>query len=346
MMDIAAARKRTLCFLKRYGHLDDPDRPPDFRAEDSDGYVLPIAIKQPWLMDDPNYCMPATSGDTTYKNEFNSIMGGIQKRTEKELRKMPLGDVQDSSEFVLIDTGSGPYLGRRTTRPFARLRPNVKVYMIDDLAPENLMDRENYKRYPRNDLAGEELSVRIMPSGNVEDDANRLLEANGYHNVRYIQRRLIDPKGGTNLGDIESDIKGKRIVITGFRNPKELGTITLLEGIYHGAERIYMNNTAVERIQPDSGGFDALKSYLNFDLTDGEMKKLISLVNGNPRDKSGNYRYDTNERCFAVALKQLFSLSQAEILENNGYDPGMAFDPSSHVYNQADQNFAAIRLAV
>jgi len=346
-MNTQSLKENTIAFIKKYGYLDDREKPPDFRAEDFPGYTPPqLECIHPWYRNDLNLedqIVGPISGDMIYKAKFSALVDGLLKRSEDELRELPLAEVPDSEEYVLLDTGS--HLGRKTTRPFAVKKPHVKVYMIDNLNINHLLYEENYRKCERTGIAGKELVYKVKFTGDIEEDVNRLMDAIGYMNIRYIQRKLVEMDGDTNLKDIERELKGKRMIFTGFRNPKGLGNTTLKESIYHGAERIYMNNTALENMDPYSGGFALLKGYLKDDLTAIEIDKLLSLICAPRHLTHGEgkmYDYQTSQRYFATALKQLFALSQADMLETNGYDPGLAFGPAYN-YNQSDHNFAAVR---
>ncbi|MCD6495995.1 MAG: hypothetical protein J7K54_01870 [Candidatus Aenigmarchaeota archaeon] len=344
-MNSSDLKSRTLSFLRRYGHLDEPGRLPDFSAPEPPRYDDYRSHIHPWYRDDfeeLDDLLREKSGSEIYKEQFFSTIKGLDRRTEEELRRMPFSDVPDSEEYALVDIGS--HLGTEFTNRFASSKPHVRVFMVDSLTQEDLERKYVYTPFKNGELVE---VFRYRPerfTGDVEEDVNSLLDMNGYRNVRYLQKEM--KKNGSNLEEIESELRGKRLVFTGFKNPRELGTITLLEGISHGAERIYMNNTALENLKQDSWVFGMLKDYVKGELTEPEREKLVRLIyypECSPRMiKQIMYDYRSNERYFATALKQLFSLAQADILESSGYDAGLALGFSIN-YNQSDHNFAAVR---
>jgi hypothetical protein len=257
--------------------------------------------------------------------EFRIFLPGI---LESEFEKKPLEDIPDSDEYVLVDIGS--HLGTRITLPFSRAKPKVQVYMVDCLTRKNIVSDRAYDIF----------SVRTpISEEDIEGSVNRLLQENGYENVRYIQKKL---RFGSSLDlGVEDEIKGKRIVLTGFKNPKGLGNLTIEEAVRLEASRVYLNNSALENIiNPKSKHFDWMKEYLSAHLSPFEIWKFIGLMG------YGGRRYDYKDegmRNFALALKLLFVLAQKDKLEKAGYKVKIMRNVKNrdNHFNKPDYNLVA-----
>ena len=311
-----------IAFLRKYGHLDDPERAPTFviqsRPEFRHPYLMtPQGRAQPWLWSDPAYRQPARPGDPNYNDNISKFSLSSLLRTDFE--KMPLKDIPDSEEYVLIDIGSK--LGRRVTRPFAKQKPHVRVYMVDCLPKEKITDSDNFFVFPRNDIAGEELKVKVHVTDDLEDSVNRLMQANGYQNITYIQKWVTETDYDLGIDDIA---KTRRVIVTGFLNPSGLGNTTTSVGIQYSAETIYFNNSALEFIDSTSERYRLMRTYLrNSGVSDPETDKLISLIfdpKHSERELGSKYdKKDEGQRNFGNALKFLFVLAQVDLLEKSGY---------------------------
>ena len=330
-------------FLRKYGHLDEPGKDPDFTGKDFPGFLHPLAARYAWYRDHPEYYQPRVSGEVVYRSNFNSI--GLRSMEEGTFERLPLRDIPDSDEYVLIDVGSG--LGRKNTRPFARERPHVRVFMVDSLTKEKVENSNNFKAYPKNDLVGEEFKVRVPITGDVGNSVNELLEANGYPNITYIQKRL--SQHSLDLG-IEKVLESRRVVVTGYKNPIGLGNTTARLAVQTQAEMVYFNNSAVELIEPGSEHYGLLRAFLSPQMKREEIEKVVSLLY-DPRDKKRKsdwderYDYDVEgERLFASALKLLFALAQKDLLESNGYNVEI-YQDNPRVYNGPDHHIAAKKSA-
>jgi len=275
---------------------------------------------------DYTYWMEAMKGIHPYQREennppvWNLSLSGI---LETDFEKKPLEDIPNSDKYVLIDIGS--HLGTRITLPFARQRPNVQVYLVDKLKKHNLLS----------DIAYESFYKRPnFDSNDIEGSINRLLWANGYSNVRYIEKRI--DFDSLELG-IEKDIENKKIAVVGFKNPAGLGNLTLLEAIRLNAQRIYITNSSLENIPSDSKHFNFLRDNL-----DGCAEEIIPLF----KDGEVRYPYECGEKNrLALAVKLLFILSQKSKLEEEGYKVQIMENskPVNKHFNQPDYNLFACK---
>ena len=266
----------------------------------------------------PHYRHEITGSEPEFSVHFSGI-------SESEFEQKPLKDVSDSDEFVLIDIGS--HLGTRITLPFARARPKVRIYLVDTLTRDDIVGDRAYAMF----------SVRTpVSSDDIEGSVNRLLEENRYHNVRYVQKKLRF-SSSLDLG-IEDEVKGKRIILTGFKNPRGLGNLTIEEAIRLEAERVYLNNSSLENIVPESKHFDWIRKYLSEYASKEEIDWLIGLF----KDGEVKYNYKHgSKREFAVALKLLFVLAQKAKLEENGFEVRVLLNikkKRNNHFNQPDFN--------
>ncbi|MCK4589365.1 MAG: hypothetical protein KAT77_02910 [Nanoarchaeota archaeon] len=355
-MEVKKLTEKTLEFLRRFGHLDS-DKPPRFRANDVEGRILSAWGNRPPYNKDPMHYQEPVSGDALYERHYHHVQKGLSKIAFYEFHKLPLKEIPDSEECVLIDIGSG--MGRQKTRPVAKAKPNLRVYMIDRLERKKIEEPYNFKPGVSPEFAGEEFKVRVPISDNIEETVNTLLEANGYKNLIYIHRDLKYLEGeGTNLPELSQVTVGRRVFFTGYQNPDGLGNITIEEAIFHEAEKIYFNNTGLEKIRPDANRFKLMKNYLQEDLNEEEIKRVIELMY-DPRalvDARGPKKYDYKipaQKQFAIVLKQLFALAQLDFLQKNGFETELFLVEweregrhySGDNYNEEDHNIIASRLA-
>ncbi|MBT4541239.1 hypothetical protein HOC35_07035 [Candidatus Woesearchaeota archaeon] len=310
--------KEVINFLRKYGHLDDANRAPDFRAEDVEEWIHPLAYREIWRRSNPAFYQPPISGEVIFRQDYNLI--SLAEIFESEFEKTPLNKIPDSEEFVLIDIGS--HLGRRLTRPFAKKKPHVNVIMIDHLTTEEIERDTNYKAFPRNDIAGEEFYRKVEITNDIEDTVNRLMDNNGYRNVKYIQKLLTYDDFSL---DIDEITRTRKVFVTGFRNPRGLGNITTMVGINNNAEAIYLNNSALEKMDPNSRYLELMKGYLiDLGMSENEVGNVVKLMH-DPKhsirtDATEKYNHKhEGERMFSSALRLLFVLSQAQLLEKAGY---------------------------
>ncbi len=350
-MDIAGLKGRTIGFLRRYGHLNDPSARPEFSDADSPGFMDNLAAAYPWYREDPFHCQPQVSGDAVYAGAYRTVQCGMGTIYELDFEKMPLSRIPNSEEFVLVDIGSA--FGRRTSRRLAKEKPNVKVYMIDKLDDwfmERFRGMECHASRP--DVAGYELKAIIEPYEPLEQWANETFRRNWYDNVVFIHRELKPlTDGQTNLGDIENYLRTRRAVFTGFKNPAGLGNITAAEAARHNAEMLLYNNSSLENIPPDSPKWSAMRRFLGDSMSTAEIGKTISLVwdpfyDTNSEKRKYDCCKDEGQRMFTIALRQLFVLAQADFLQSHGMNPELHLNDhqSGHPdYNQPAHNIVARR---
>lgn len=347
-MDIECLRDRSIEFLRRYGHLDDPDRGPDFTDDPLPGKPLTAAGIHLHYRDDPLHYQSPMSGEEVYTNRFRKTQSGFKSIYFLEFRTL-LNDIPDSEEYIVIDIGSS--LARRTTRPIARKKPNVEFVLVDKIGRDKIESEDEYEWY-ENQGENEELRVRVPFRISEEETINELLRANGYHNLTYYHKELILlPEGISNFeGELRNRLQRKRVIVSGYKSPVGLGNITLNEALFYRAERILLENNAMEKIPPNSKHFNRMREFLDGHLSGQEIEKVISLIH-DPYYKTreypnSKYRYEVpGQKMYAAVLKQLFNLTQLDILANNGYVSELyAFEfrgPGN--YNQSDQAFQAYR---
>jgi len=103
--DIASLKDRTMEFLRSYGHLDEPEREPDFRDADFPGFCDSLAAAHPWYRDDPWHYQPAKTGEEVYEEHYNRMQKGVPVIMWKDFEGMLNEEIPDSEEYVLVDIG-------------------------------------------------------------------------------------------------------------------------------------------------------------------------------------------------------------------------------------------------
>jgi len=124
----------------------------------------------------------------------------------------------------------------------------------------------------------------------------------------------------------------------------------------------YCNITYIERelapVGSDGTNLTELEGLLNARRTvftgsgcmsEVEIGKLISLMHDpehETRKDAGKYNYQTTEKFLAIALKQLFALAQADLLERNGMETTLylnTYPLGNGFYNTSSHNIDARR---
>jgi len=341
-MKTAEIARPALEFLRKYGHLSEPEREPDFRERE---IINPLFTK--FRLNDTSLNLDRASApmhiidtDEEYKADYERI--ALEQMVEEEFQTMPLRDIPNSKEYVLIDIGSG--LGEKITLPFAEQRGKVKVYMVDDLSKEHIKAawQIGLKRASRQELMEARKSKKKF-----YEFLTHLVQRDGYENVTYKNKKLsIDD---LEIG-IEQDIKGKKATVTGFDSPGGLAELTARIAARLGAERAYITNTAIEKISPDDRQIRLLRDYLRRFLSETETKKALKLLY-DPNETSPIERYDYDrigQRMFAKTLKLMMALAQGDLLEREGYTVEIRSNVNGYKkyrYNKADFNIMAYRAA-
>jgi hypothetical protein len=313
-------RDDTIAFLRQFGRLDEPDKKPTFRGKG-------------------------------FSDSFRKTYFGLNTIYEWEWVEALDSVIPDSEEFVVMDIGSG--LGRRVTRLLAAAKPKTRFYMVDKLSGKEVSEGKNYKKeygYPG-------LKIKVKKRDNVEEWVNDLMQANGFSNITYVDRKMVPLEPGKgNLESIEDTLKSRRLVFTGYDNPYGLGNITASEIVYHKPEMAFFNNSALEAIKQDSPHWNLTREFLSGTLTEKEIDKIISLIHDPNYDSdkmSDDQKYDywkEGQRHFAMALKQLFVLAQVNFLQKHDMRVTLYHNEQSHCtygsYNGADHNIYACTKSV
>ncbi len=302
-----------ITFIRKYGHLNEPGRLPDFCAAAIPEWTSPLGYRHPWR-DDPLHHQPAVSGSEVYRHDFSRI--GLETVMCADFERSHFSAIPDSEEYVLIDVGS--HLGGRVTRPFARSHPHVPVVMVDCLTRADVVDNFNYQRFTY--APDPPFDLKVAVTNDIASSVNALLQANGYTNVRYVHKQIT--LADYDLG-IPSLTRSRRVVVTGFRNPKGLGAVTAALAVREGAEKLYLNQSGIECVPPSSPSFGPLKKYLASYFAPEEVAKIIALIH-DPQHTDTLHaekydRTDEGRRLFSAVLRLLFVLPQKKMLEQNGY---------------------------
>ncbi len=334
-MQLETITKKTVEFLKKFGRFEHPYLEPDFGETKAIHRYDPQGMRMRFENDFE--VMYAMMGEPViYKNtverEFDHVNGSLEHTSDEEFRKKII-NIPDSSEFVLVDIGSN--LGRYFTRPFARKHPNVKIYMVDTFDIETLKNPHVFKSVPES----EAFEVKVDYSDSVEDTMNRLLDANGFKNITYIDKGLVQTFT-TNLPQIKSDLEGKRVIFYGWKNPASLGFLTHDEARYHNAEAVCTTLTGLETSHCGEYNIYHTKKNVGNLFTQNEFSKYIHLLLDHDAKKKGSkYDYeDAGQKAFSGGLKLLVNLGACNQLQEAGYNVKLLRKIGNHFrnHNQAD----------
>jgi hypothetical protein len=263
---------------------------------------------------------------------FHSSINGLKSVDYEGFEKSVVDSLPDSSDVVIVDTGSA--FGRFFTIPLAKKKSHTNFVMVDNFGIDELKDDYLYKSFP----GFEGFQTKVVLSGDVQDSMNRLLNANGYANVNYINRLLV-PSSSSNLPEIANLFRGKKVVFTGWKNTKSLGFMTNDEAYFNGADCVISTWTALEKSLPGDYIFSRAKDLVGNHFSDAEFSSIKGLLMDQRVDKVGekfNYKHD-GERAFATGLKQLFYLAGCLDLRDKGYSVELLVsDKKFHSFNQAD----------
>ncbi len=338
-----------VAYIRRHGRLTELDRDPDFEGADErsrsvvGGERLANYFRSQYFNEDEIalLCGQVATAAPPARIVLPSIdEGGLARLAQREL--------PDSAEYAVIDIGSG--FARDTTRPLAAAKPSVRVYMVDRIEREWLDQDWQYieLKYPG---AGPPLRTRVPFSRDIATTVNILFRVNGYTNITYVHKCLT-PEDST-LG-IEDELAGKRVVVTGYKNPKGLGNLTAALAIKLRAEALYLNNSALEKLPKDAPAFGPMRSLLrDRGLSAAEADGVCARIS-DPRfrpdrpdywPKPEKYEYsDPAQRQFGETLKLPFVLVQAQHLERNGYAVTVLQEPGERrSYNGPDHHLVARR---
>ncbi len=326
MANLKEAAVRTVEFLRKYCNLDDMDSGVVF----SDPYPIhvdPVKIAQ-FRRQDMSYA-PPTNGDRLQDDYRKMQSFGVTTRTSVEREIFDL--VQDSEEFVLIDIGSGH---RSYARRVSRERPNARVYLVDRLTGDQIKQELEFDiMHGKNNI---NFFKKTVPQQEPEAWMNALLEANGYR-AKYIHRNM-DHTKTPNIPELQRVANGRRVVVTGFRNPIMLPLATINEAISLSVERCYITHSALEQINPDE--MFSLLSVFSYMLSHDEMKKIANLIH-DPYSRTGNIgrKYDysrVGHKEIGLSLKQIAILAFAERFVSMPVDISLLDHRPDFEYNQPD----------
>lgn len=301
-------------FIRKYGRLNEPGRLPDFCAAAIPESTSSLGRNHLWR-DDPFHHQSAVRGADVYRQDFARI--GLENMLCADFERSHFSAIPDSEEYVLIDVGS--HLGRRVTRPFARSHPNVRVVMVDCLTRADVVDNFNYQRF-NHDPPNTPFDLKVAITDDIVSSVNALLQANGYANVRYVHKQLTPADYDLSIPSLT---RSRRVVVTGFKNPKGLGAVTAALAVREDAEKLYLTQSGIECVPPSSPTFDPLKKYLASYFAPEEVNKVIAFIH-DPRHTNALHaekydRTDEGQRLFSAVLRLLFVLPQKKMLEQNGY---------------------------
>lgn len=332
--------ENTLRFLRAFGRLGDSDARPVFEAP----YQIqrPInggVVHQPWRYGDPLFFVQGVGDEV--QGSFERATAPLERIRVRDLELRINQAIPDSSEFALVDIGSSA--GKAFTNEFSRNHPSVRVVMVDCMGQEALRDELVYGTFENEYTRCVGFERRVPVTDDVERTMNALLDANGLRNARYVHRELA-LRDGSGLTDVLADVRGRRIIFTGFRAPRQLGYITLDEMRLSGGVAACVSMSRLEQLRLDDAAFQRFaRIALHYGLREEEIAKYHSLLFDphSPRLKEKYDEKDEGERRFGVMLKQLFVAASAQWMKQEGYGTRVALllpnvPHCKTMYNQPD----------
>ncbi len=289
------------------------------------------------------------------QEEYNRMQNGMPKIDAISVEGHIEPIIEDSEEFVLIDIGSG--FGKRFPLPLAKRTPKARIYIVDKLEADTIDEFLKLEKQINPDYKLFEMHTK---PDKPENWMNSLLANNGYRNVVYIQKDM-NPREPANLPELRYTTRGRRVFITGLKNPRLLSIATANEAIYQAAESCFITPSALELLTAE----EAMMFFRGFTeefAGENEIKKLFEMVhdenlraNVDEYGKTGFYpvsgtkteKFDYNndlERMIGISLKQIFALAIAsKISPAFDLDVKLVNQNGFLSYNQPDHLIVARR---
>src|SRR3989338_2632773 len=177
--------------------------------------------------------------------DFEATQTGLATVDRSWVRDRVLDWIRDSEEYVVIDIAAG--FGSGYAHQLSQQFPHAQLFMTDNFNVGGIEgSKSQFAKFPQ-DLVFTKKSCIGTP----EEHMNYMLQANGYRNIRYIDRALTVGGTGTQFPELEKVTKGRRVLVTGICNPADLGLVTAREAAYHGAEECYIVPAGLECLTPD-----------------------------------------------------------------------------------------------
>lgn len=293
-----------IAFLDKYADLSNYDSRPILFSK---GYEFQ---PEEWTdREDPHegeFWLERSSAMEIMLKEYEAL--GFQQSSDHDFELMFFRNLPNASNYLLVDIGS--HIGSRITLEIAKRKPNLNVILVDNLDPRTL-EKERVFR----DILHEHPTPHLLFSEEDPVKFVNLLLQQTTPNVTYRNKLLT-------LDDYEilapKDIAGRKIIVSGLKNPKGLGNITLKIGVSYKAEQIYLNNSGINNIAKDSPHYSLMKDYLSRNgVKKEQVNKIITLLHD---PNMWKYYYDhEHHSIFAKTLKSLFALAQKDFLEQQGY---------------------------
>jgi len=247
-----------------------------------------------------------------------------------------------TTDFIVFDVGSGlrsPYVFE-----LLRERPGLEIVKIDRLTTEEVAEGLNFEdQLIDRSRTVFPVQVEQTPEDSAESWTNKLLQANGYATVKYAHADL-NPKGRNRVPQHGYQVHGKRLIVTGIRNPGLLALSTVDIADHYDAELCLITPSRLGGMTDEDTDY-ILGSFVDRYLVRSEKAEFRRLLQDPERVKKSEEKFDfrkEDERAIGIALKQLAVLALASrlpgkfnlglgIIEYPTYNNKTSFNDPSHV---------------
>jgi len=285
-----------------------------------------------------------------HESEFERILQKFEKLIFDTSKQNPTSDslmtraidrIPDSSDTLLIEFGSE--YGTRGAGYIAAHKPKIKAILIDKGwdnkgNPKYLFEPDAH--HYNHDLRFTQ-GIEFLSELDLERRINGIYNTNGIHNVTFKQMKISE----NNYAEfLRGQTKGKKVYLIGVRAPVILPFI--MANMYNefNAEAMFLEPTALEKIEPDMFPWKIVQEEL--DLTNNETQGYIkSVFDPNVLENQCSppkYDYeDPSQRRVGTSIKLGICLAIAKKVSGSVYMNVEEDIP--RMYNQADHFVIAQR---
>ena len=292
MVSIDEKISQTVKFLRDYCGIRTPSEADEFRR------------------DAPLFSQKPSSG--TIEADYENLQKGLSVIEHGEIENYLDGLIEDSEDCVVIDIGS--HFGIPYPLKASRRKPKTRFILVDRLTKERIHDRLKMER--ETILPEYKIFENQAPEDDPTNWMNSLLAENGYENVRYLGKELAP---NSVLDEVGYSLAGKRIMVTGIKNPHLLSLATANIALHYNAEHCIITPSALELLKPEESG-SFFKDFAGRFMTSEELKRFLNQAYDSrvrrTADENSNQRIpekfdyeDGRQMKKAIVLKQMFALA-------------------------------------
>ncbi len=255
-------------------------------------------------------------------DEYRSLQDGIVRVSPDTIYEPVSDTIQPSraADFIVFDIGSGlrsPYVFN-----LLKERPGVEVVKVDKLSRDDITGELEFEDeiIDRSKVVFH-TQVNNRPEDSAENWVNRLLEANVYRAVNYAHVEL-SPRGKSRVPQYGYKARGKRVIVTGIKNPGLLALSTVDIANHYNADLCLITPSKLEGLTEEEMDY-LLGSFGDRYLTRSGRKQFKALLQDPEKEKRGVEKFDFRnevDRSIGIALKQVAVLALANRLVDSNFN--------------------------